>query len=175
MHHEVADLAISERLNDLLRTVSDESLWALIDALTELPDVWRFVRDDMRNRLTTFITSSPNRELILFLDEALEIDGLRAAALSRIESVSEDALAALIGLKRRPEYANRVLDLYSQAKSYDHANVRATKLVEPMWDILDRGHLERLRDAAEANSQISGSWNWKDLKRKLVGAGVTEE
>ena len=172
MHRGAAELTISEKLNDLLRMVGDDSLWQAINALAQLPDTWPFIKDDMQTRLKTFVMSAQPQYLILFLDEALTVQGLRETALERVKSIPQQELANLIGSNGRTEYCDRAIELYGKSSSYDEANSIATALVEPLCDSFTQAHWKALSNAADANSQIRDSWNWKELNRKLKAAGL---
>ncbi|MEP6775924.1 MAG: hypothetical protein ABJA50_10045, partial [Chloroflexota bacterium] len=77
MHRQVTERVLEEKLNDIMRTLGDDQLWRAIRFLDKAEGSWRFLRDDMRTRLTEYVLALPAADVKLALVAALHIEPLK--------------------------------------------------------------------------------------------------
>lgn len=55
MFHSITATALHEKLNDIIRGVSDDQLVRVMRFLKNVDDCWQYLKDDMRNKLYHFV------------------------------------------------------------------------------------------------------------------------
>lgn len=171
MHREVTESVMRDRLSDIMRQVPDAHMHVALEFLLAIPDTWQFIEDDVATRLRTYVQHMPDGDVPQALPMALGIRELRKDALQRLQGVSAADLAHLVELApdeaRAEDLIDKALDFYSKAVNYDTANKTAKSLVLPLIPFMSEAQVQRLIESARENDQITGSFEFPTVLRKL--------
>lgn len=179
MHREVTESVMRDRLSDIMRQVPDANLYAALEFLLAFPDSWRFIEDDVATRLRVYVRHMPGSDVPKALPIALGIHELRNDALKRLQSISSPDLAQLVELAPGAAWAedliDKALDFYSNAMNFDTANKTAKSLVLPLIPYMSEAQVQRLIESAKENGQITGSFEFSTVLRKLRSSAKISE
>ena len=150
-YYSVTELTLQERLNDIIRSCSDNQLVSVFLFLKNIDDCWQYLKSDMKSKLIEFIKNTPKSALPIVIPIALDISELRDHATLEISKSSDTELLALIQKVQRPEYVERALELYCNSNSWSIANTR-TGLITSLVTVLTDEHVERVMYARLTNS-----------------------
>lgn len=156
MHGGIFEATISDKLSDLLRSLSDDNLHKIIPIVRSYPEFWEYTDDDVRQRIANFAEMLPP-ENIDDLDDFLDFKPLEAAATKRARKATFKELKDTAFFYLHPILADRIIDLYLKSNSFDQANARGT-LIASYANEYSPEQVERIIRGAGANDQIEHSF-----------------
>lgn len=152
IHPVQSSATIREKLSPLFRTVEDSNLKRCTAFLEKVPDTWQYLEADVRQRLTNFVEELP-LEALDSLDFLLVFEPLREAAEKRVSLASRSDLKDIFFFDLPTKVADRMIEIFLQARSFDQANELAKKLAIYATD-LSPDHVRSLIIGAQKNQQV---------------------
>jgi len=174
IHREETAETLREKLSELMRGIEDAHLLRAVRFFAQIEGAWEHVEEDVCRRLALYVQTVPAEECVTCLVSALKVKQLRADAISRIKSLNGTELEELIKHSQVPEVVERAVELYAESGSFRQANWRGTKLIVPLKHLFDRKMVEKVVEAAAANSEISNSFEVRGVL-KAIGAACMAE
>jgi hypothetical protein len=172
MYRQATDEILEKELNALCSRVIDSKLFLLINLLSELPELWSFLRDDTKIRLSNAVTDG--EDIFSHIHMTLDLDNLRELSLQRLASASEKQLAEAIAIASRKEFVDSAVALYCNASNWHHANTMGDELILPLCEYLDKNLALRLLRAAIDNGEVGYSHTWiRKIKPIIEEMGVS--
>lgn len=168
MHRQVAENTLDQKLNELVRQVKDEQISQIIIFLVLVWDTWIFLQTDTKTRLTNFISNCKVDLLIDLFIFIISQSSLRKIFISRADKFSESEMRAFIAQKPIAELKDRALVIYSNARSFDHANNIANSIIIPLLEHFDDADIDVLQKIAIENKEIAGSYQLIGILEQLV-------
>lgn len=165
IHPAQYNAALNDKLTPLLRTLEDGELLRATQFIERVPDCWQFIEENVRQRLTGFVTELP-ADALEDMGFLLVFEPLRTAAEERIQLATLAELKPLIFFDLPTKVADRLVTLYLQSKSFDQANVAAKELALYARD-LTADHIRRIVLGAQKNEQILSSFELRTLLAAL--------
>lgn len=156
MHSSVYETTISNKISELLRTLTDETMDRVIPIVRSYPEFWEYTDDDMRQKIAKFAEMLPS-ENINDLDDFLDFKPLEVAATKRARKATFKELKDTAFFSLHPSLADRIIDLYLNSKSYDQANSRGV-LVSSYAGEFTSEQITKIIKGAAANDQIEYSF-----------------
>lgn len=152
IHPTQCNATLKEKITPLFRAVEDSQLLRCTAFLERVPDSWQYVEVDVRQRIQSFVEGLPV-EGLHDLDFLLTFEPLRQAAEKRVRFASQSDLKGLFFFELPAKVADRMIELFLRAKSFDQANDLAKELVVHATD-LSADHVRRVVIGAQKNEQV---------------------
>ncbi len=165
LHFAQYSKALSEKLAAMFRAVADSDLLLAIYFLKCLPDSWQFLEPDIRQRLGSYVSNLPSKDLD-DLDFLLEFQPLQAPARQRLRAATKAELSGTLFFDMPSEVADRYVSLYLESASFDDANEWARQMSFHVGDFT-ADHVRRILTNSGRNRQIVGSFQIGPLINKL--------
>lgn len=175
MHPELATEALKEKLSDISSGVSDERYHVVVKFLTLIPDTWQFLDDGAKAKTENYADTMEGGQIVEGFGFALRLAEIRDRVEARIPDLSDEELIEVSRTfsQELPErLADRVLERYTAATSWDDANSLANRLILPNIDLLGRPHLKQLFFAGQENGEVKHSHQYKEVLKAIVSSGV---
>lgn len=172
MHGVLVDLVIADKVGSVFDKSDDKCLPYIIVLGVKAPELLKVMSPGLRVRLKAFVKDIPADKLAV-LNFASEYDFLRAEVVGRLSGISAgaglDFVRSTSRLPAKP-VVDWAVDALVNSKSWDSSNSLCTAIAERMIDLLDAGNIRGIIDSA-ANDEVSGSFNYAPLIKKMFDAG----
>jgi hypothetical protein len=165
---------LSHKLSPTLRLLDDAELKRIIPFFQLVNDSWQHVEKDVSQRIEKFVSALPI-ELFERLDFLLAFDPLREQAKLRVNRATREELKTCIFFTIPDEIADRIINIYLIARSYDEANEWA-KQIDVYASDLSETQIRLIVTKAASNDQVLHSFELGPLLNVLRGRRkITEE
>jgi hypothetical protein len=165
LHRHQFDLALRDKLSDIARNVQDGDLYDLVRLVSVLPSAWECLTGDITQKLNNFVRELPAKSFD-DLDLILTIPGLKHSAELRIKTATVDDLCDSFFFGLVPQIADRFVQLYLRAPSFDIANRLAKEMIG-YADDFSTEQISELIHRVQANPQVTGSFQLGPLINTL--------
>jgi len=175
MHPELATDVLKEKLSSVTGSVSDDRYHVAVKFLALIPDTWQFLDDGAKAKTENYAETMVGDQVVKGFGFALRLAGIREKVEERIPDLSDDELieVARTFSQELPErLADRALERYARATSWNDANSLANKLILPSINLLAKPYLERLFAAGEENGEVKYSHQYKEVLKAILNSGV---
>lgn len=147
---------LQEKLSPLIRAIADPELPIAMTGIIAIPDAWRYLEEDVVQRLKMFVKNLPAGS-IEYLEDALSFAPLRPEACQRASRATRKELSQSFFFTIPAEIADRYIVLYLASDSFDVANAVARDIASNAGDF-SAAQVTRLIEGMAKNSQIAGSF-----------------
>jgi hypothetical protein len=170
LHRAQAEGRIANQLSRLVRDVDDANLPSVVRMLVSAEDCLLLVNETARARLAQFVRTGPLADVAGLARHA----ELAETAGERISTLESDELAGVIASGVLPTATKeRALVLLSDAHSFNRANSIFTRLLTPLFSLLDRSDVERvIRMPAETGADLIGATGYESFIRQVRAANL---
>jgi len=178
MHGGIFEATISDKISELLRSLTDENFHKIIPIVRSYSEFWEYTDDDVRQKIINFTEMLPP-ENIDDLDYLLDFKPLEEAATKRARKATFNELKDTAFFYLHSILADRIIDLYLKSKTYDQANTRGALIASYASDYTPE-QVERIIRGAGANDQIEYSFELGTVinslrQRKKLNIGKFDE
>lgn len=168
MHRNISENTLAEKSSDTIRSTEDAQFVNVVTFLSLIPDTWQFFTDDVRRKVEGFIDNldikaSPST-FIWFLD----YEPMKGKVVQRVEKLTEDEIVVLIDINPRREYVVPAIKIYSDAKSFNHANKLAKQIVKPLIPFFDVEDVDVIITIVSTNNEVAGSFGLIDILNDII-------
>lgn len=167
MHPAIAETAIYEKINDMMRNLGDADMSRGMMFLHLVSDMWTRLAPDVQSRLKSFVQNMPETDLYECLVPALLCDTLKREVDIRLAQVT--SMTELVRIARElpiREVLQQIVTIYLQSNSFAEAR-RNGSLLGQITDWLDLSYVEQIIRGASENNQITGGGAFPDLVRQI--------
>ena len=176
IHPEIVDALIDERMQVIFDKTEDSDLPYLMVLCVRSPELAKKISHGLKIRLAAYVKKMPDESLAA-INFASEYDFLKREVAERLSTVTSAQLRDFTQKAvRNPSrfVVERAVELLVKSKSFDSSNAVLTAISERMVGLLHPVDVKQLVDAA-ANGEVSGSFNYAPLLKKLADSGVVTE
>lgn len=173
LHPEIVNSLIDERVQLVFDKTDDSDLPYLIILCVRAPELAKKISAGLRIRLAAYVKKMPD-ETLAVLNFASELEFLKGAVVERLATVTSTQLRDFTQKAARDPsrfVVERAVEMLVKSKSFDSSNAVSTAISERMVSLLHPADVERLVEAA-CNDEVSGSFNYAPLLKKLAEAGL---
>ena len=160
---------IEKRVAERAPNVPDLGLTRVVRFVRQIENGWEYLPVSVRNKLDTFISTTSVGKIPNTLIASLDIADLRQAAHDRIAAASTEDVAKLIAAGKPRVVIDRAVELFLNSKTFDEANARKRKLLDPLQLVLKPDDVVRIVKGASENSQILHSFEFRDFISNAQG------
>lgn len=174
LHTELSTNALKEKLSDIVNGVSDDRYYVVVKFLALIPDTWQFLDDGAKAKIESYAETMEGSQVIKGFGYALRLTEIKERVEGRIPTLTDEELIEVVRTfsYELPELlADRVLERYAGATSWNEANFLANRLVLPSINLLDRQHLELLFTAGQDNGEVKYSHQYNEILKAIVNSG----
>jgi hypothetical protein len=162
MHRTIAEQTFVDKLNDIVKTLSDELFGRAMQFVEQVPDTWQYLRGDVRTRMNIYVKNMPYGDIVPNLHTALRITELKSTACEKLKHISRSQLVELFKLDEngafRNEFADEAVVRYEKAGSFHEANSIATEMLIPLAGCITPLQTERIVKTAAVNIEVRDSF-----------------
>lgn len=156
MHPQQFDAALRSKLSDIARTIEDSDIYALVLLIKAIPDAWHHLHNDVTQKMNTYVQYLPSNTFDR-IDTILEIPQLRTSAEERIKRATAVELCDNLYFELDPIIADRFVDIYIRAQSFDVANFVAREMISYASDF-SAAQIKKLISRVSENDQVTASF-----------------
>ncbi len=170
---------LNEKMNPLLRSVSDADYGLSIALVARVDDAASHLDTDIKTRMEQFIAHSALDSLKSVAGVASMIPFLSESLKTRLSNLTLIEVAAVASpapvLLDIPEVRSRAIEAYLTARSFEMANTLASRLIVPNAAVLSKSEVEHIVTEAFKNGQILGSHEFIGAMQALRSNSSVEE
>jgi len=145
LHRGRSEARISDKLSRLVRDVADPALPAVARLVAATEEGAALLSEEACLRLVEFLKTAPPAQIEPAIAGLARRVDLAAAASERILALDATELAQIVaGGSRLDAVKARALQLLSEAASFDSVNFRFSKLITPIFSMLDDADVARI-------------------------------
>lgn len=164
----LVEARLRHTLNNLGRRLSDTDLYLFFGLLLHMPTVWEFLATDNKTRLEQLLLQTSQDTAHRVLPAALAISELESACSKKIAELNGEQLGHLLEVRKHPIAIAHAVDLYCSAKSYDQANGRYNRVIEPVLNELAQDQIRRILVAASIEqADLNGAHSFNAFTRHV--------
>lgn len=156
IHRERYRNILKEKLSNIVRGLESEKLDRVIPLIAHVKDSWLYLEVDVRQKLETYVESLPKDNLD-DIEIFLSIADLQEAAKKRLQKATRVELDELLFFAVPLQVRDRIIELYSESRSFDQANSFASTVIKYAGDYT-REQVQRIIKACGENDQIEYSF-----------------
>lgn len=159
LHRPVAEPRIARQLNKLVRDVDDLGLSSVAILVASTPEALNLIDQPAVIRLTEFVRSAPPTEAIKAVGLLSAHPTMLPIAQERLLAFDLDQLADGVALYGLRDLAKEpALRLLSQAGNWSRVNDVISRLIMPLFELLERTDVERIvRMPRETRADLPGA------------------
>lgn len=171
-HPQIYEQRMSTKLQDIADNLNDKQLLSLIRLIRVDNRCWYWVSEATRIRLRHII-SKIDKDLIMRMVtvykvfDLLVIDDLRNPLLTLFSNCSEATQQEIISKSPRQEFADRAIELFSNARGFRGAEALAEAVIEPLIPFFLGRNVNDIVRIARENEQIWLASGMKDMLIEL--------
>lgn len=163
LYKSIYDSVLENKLSSLFRNVDDANLDGAFLVIKHLSDCWLFLDDAIKQKLNNYVLVQKN---ILNIGFLLSFEGLREAAMHRLNKITIKELSEAPFFALPNEVFDKVIDLYVNSCSYDDSNNLAS-IIRNYSFTLSYDQIKRIIKGYGENSQIYSSHSASGLLDSL--------
>lgn len=170
LHPAVAEHTLTEVLDRLVRSVSDDRFGRVLRLLARLPAALEALSESERVRLAAFVGALSKAEDAASIAMAIEATVEVPGAAARVASLSASELGNVVSAASSPlspALRQRAVTLYLGAGSFDEANHVARQCLIPSLASYSDGELRKVVEAAAVNGEVRGSFAYPDVLKRI--------
>ncbi|MGX2029760.1 hypothetical protein [Methylocaldum gracile] len=156
VHKEIYYATLEDKLSNLIKALDDSQLYRIFSTLRRLPESWRFLSQDIRQKLDAYVENLP-KEKLEELDFLLTHTGLSSSANKRIQKANRAELSNTLFFDLPKPVGDRIVNLYVESGSFDQANSFSSTVTRYASDF-SREQVERVIRACGENYEIKNSF-----------------
>lgn len=177
MYPAIAEERLRKQLNKVMRDVPDDFFPGAAYLATAVSQGWEVLEEAGRDKLRQFIQNGPTDQVLEGLNTFSTVRDLAPVIEARVGALEFDDLATAIeahGVKTPAK--ERALHFLSESYSWDRANSVFSKLILPLFDILNRDDIVRIvRMPTEHNSDLPGAHGYELFLKKVRESGLIDD
>lgn len=155
-------------LNNLGRRLADRDLYLFFGLLLHVPLTWDFLERDNKTRLDQLLLQTTAATAPRVLPAAYGISELEAASRKKTSELDSEQLAQLFEVSKHPIAISHAVDLYCGSKSYDQANARYSRVVQPILSELSEAQIRRILVAADVEgADLNGAHSFNNFTKHV--------
>jgi hypothetical protein len=169
MHPSVFDEGLRLKLDQKILNIADNRLSRCVVLLDLWPDCQPWMTAPTWERLRQFVLHLPTEE-VKALHRALRVPPLHEAARTRVETLDEKLLIALVHSATggvSSVIVDAVIRVYRSSGSFDTANRVARFLLRPLLKDMSAVQVECVIDAA-SNGEVHGSFEYAVIVGRIL-------
>ena len=164
----LAEGRLRHTLNNLGRRLGDSELYYFFGLLLHMPITWDFLATDNKTRIEQLLLQTSADTAPRVLPTALAISELEAACRKKITELNGEQLGRLLEVKKHPIAIAHAVDLYCGARSFDEANGRYNRVIEPILSELSQDQIRRILVAARSEgADLNGAHSFTSFTRHV--------
>ena len=168
LYPSLAEGRLRHTLNNLGRRLADSELYYFFGLLYHMPITWDFLATDNKTRIEQLLLQTSADTAHRILPTTLAIPDLEDACRKKIGELNGEQLGHLIEVKKHPIAVARAVDLYCSAKSFDQANGRYNRVIEPILNELSQDQIRRILVAAHSEgADLIGAHSFNGFVRHV--------
>lgn len=156
IHRSIYRVTLTEKLSGIIRTLESDRLDRVITLINNVEDIWPHFDLDIRQKLSYYVENLP-KEHLDYIDFFLSIPDLRNSAEKRLKVATRVELDEALFFAPPVQISDRIIELYSQSKSFEQANSFASTVIRYAGDY-NREQVQRIIKACSTNDQIEYSF-----------------
>lgn len=159
LHRTRAETRVSEKLSRLVRDVDDTGLHAVAHLVATMIEGVTLISEPARIRMIEFVKTGPLVDVEKSIAGLARQADLAAAISERILTLDAAGLEQIVTSGTRLDaLKERALQLLAVVGSYNSANLRFSKLITPIFGMLNRADVERvIRMPVETSADLIGA------------------
>ena len=147
---------LSKKLSNLIKSLDDENLCKALPILQRLTDSWKFLEDDVKQKLEAYVEDLP-KEKLGNLEFVLGHAVLSASAMKRLQKATRDELNVSNFIDLPRQVGDRIVELYVNSESFEQANSFSETIIKYYSDFT-KEQVEKIIRGCGDNNQIEGSF-----------------
>jgi hypothetical protein len=121
---------------------------------------------DNQHRLVELVKQSPGARAAQVVPIGLTIPDLEAVSIERISTLEPEEVSIVLQRTKHPAPVKRAVDLYCSSKSWDQANSRYARVIEPILDSLSSEDISRILSAStKEGADLNGAHSFVQFAR----------
>lgn len=168
LYPDLAEGRLRHTLNNLGRRLGDNELYNFFGLLLHMPMTWDFLATDNKTRIEQLLLQTTADIAPRVLPTALTISELEVACGKKISELNGEQLGRLLEVKKHPMVIAHAVDLYCSARSFDQANGRYNRVIEPVLSELSQDQIRRILVAARSEgADLNGAHSFNHFTRHI--------
>ncbi len=173
LHRVDVATTLSQNASQILSRVLESDYWKLIRVLYHMPELWGYVRDDLKLKLGEYVKALPDSDKPYILKIVFKFDLFAVSAETLLFRLTEEDISDLLDdclTYKEVSHENileRAVELYVDSESFAAANHRAQRWLIPFLRDLKERHIVRFLEAAKQNDQILNSFELETVLKAL--------
>jgi hypothetical protein len=164
----LAEIRLRHTLNNLGRRLPDNDLYLFFGLLLHLPLTWDFLEQDNKTRIEQLLLQTSTATVPRILPTSFSIPDLEAASRERTNALESEELGRLLQATKHPIAIARAVDLYCSSRSFDQANARYSRVIEPVLDQLTEEQIRRILIAARTEgADLHGAHSFNNFAKYI--------
>jgi hypothetical protein len=164
MYPALAESRLRHHLNRVGGRLEDSEQPLFFPLIRNVPVSWDVLEQDHRDRLAQIIRVSNNTRAATILPAALTIPGLEEVAKKQLDTLPSTELSDVLQSSKHPAAIERAVDLYCGSSTFDRANTRYSRVIEPILDRLTPDQIRRILVATdEEGADLLGAFSFNEF------------
>ncbi|MDQ0612232.1 hypothetical protein QFZ83_006403 [Variovorax sp. W1I1] len=174
LHRGRSEARISDKLSRLVLDVDDPALPAVALLVATMNEGTALLNEVARIRLVEFLKTAPLADMEKAIVGLAKQADLAAAARERILELDATELAQIVASGSRLDVVKeRALQLLAEAGNFNNVNFRFSKLISPIFALLDRADVERVvRMPTETGADLVGAIGYGTFVEQVRSASL---
>jgi hypothetical protein len=173
MQRAVVEPRLRTQLSKLIRDVDDRTFSKVTRLLASSPELLNLVDEPSRIRLRAFVETGPADDVSQVIASLAQLPEIAIAATARILTFDVNILAAAITHGARGLAKEASLRLLAQAGNWNGVNDIFTRVITPLFDLLDRVDVERIiRMPTETRADLPGAGGYARFLSRVRAADL---
>lgn len=156
IHRDTYRNTLSDKLSSIVRSLEAENLDRVIPLINNVEDSWPHFEADVRQKFQSYVENLP-KEKLDDIDVFLSINDLKDFAEKRLRKATRAELDEPLYFIVPLQVSERIVELYSESRSFDQANSFASTVIRYAGDY-SKEQIQKLINACGKNDQIEYSF-----------------
>ncbi|QSX31188.1 hypothetical protein JYB88_06000 [Shewanella cyperi] len=174
IHRDTYRNTLSDKLSSIVRSLEAENLDRVIPLINHVEDSWSHFGADVRQKFQSYVENLPTEKLD-DIDVFLSINDLKEFAEKRLRKATRAELDEPLYFIVPLQVSERIIELYSESRSFDQANSFASTVIRYAGDY-SKEQIQKVINACGKNDQIEYSFEVGSVVNALrKNKNVTDE
>lgn len=174
IHRDAYRITLSDKLSSIVRSLEAENLDRVIPLINHVEDSWSHFAADVRQKFQSYVENLP-KEKLDDIDVFLSINDLKNFAEKRLRKATRAELDEPLYFTVPSQVSDRIIELYSESRSFDQANSFASTVIRYAGDY-SKEQIQKIINACGENDQIEHSFEVGSVVNALrKNKNVTDE
>lgn len=156
IHGETYRHTLSEKLSSIVRSLEAENLNRVIPLISHVEDSWPYFGVDVKQKFQSYVENLPADKLE-DIEVFLSIADLRKFAEKRLRTATRAELDEPLFFIVPKQVSDRIIELYSESRSFDQANNFASTVIRYAGDY-SKEQIQKIIQTCGKNEQIKYSF-----------------